>query len=97
MRRGSDCIVKTWDCCGEVIDSGVPFAIKRIQYSADTEQSLKEVPIAPPVGKKAVLEMLRLANQIIEAKEPFALKQIADQENKINGIVIGLLGSPESL
>ena len=52
-----------------------------------SEQSLREVPIAPPVGMKAVSEMLRLANQIIEAKEPFAAEQIAEKEAKINGIV----------
>jgi hypothetical protein len=57
-----------------------------------TEQSLKEVPIAPPVGKKTVSEMLRLATQIIEAKEPFAAEQITEKEAKINGIVLGLLG-----
>jgi len=57
-----------------------------------TEQSLREVPIAPPVGKKAVAEMLDLAKKIIETKEPFALEEIAGQEAKINGIVLGLLG-----
>lgn len=56
-----------------------------------TEQSLKEVPIAPPVGKRAVAEMLRLASRIIDAKEPFAAEQIAEEEEKINGIVLGLL------
>jgi hypothetical protein len=57
-----------------------------------TEQSLKEVPIAPPVGKKVVSEMLRLASQIIEAKEPFVAEQITEKEAKINGIVLDLLG-----
>ena len=57
-----------------------------------TEQSLREVPIAPPVGKKAVSEMLRLASKVIEMEEPFALEQLAEQEAKIDEIVLGLLG-----
>ena len=57
-----------------------------------TEQSLKEVPIAPPVGKKAVLEMLRLASRIIEAENPFAAEGLAELEAKIDGIVLSLLG-----
>jgi hypothetical protein len=52
----------------------------------------REVPIAPPVGKETVLEMLRLAAEIIEVKEPFAVEKIVEQEAKINGIVLGLLG-----
>jgi hypothetical protein len=56
-----------------------------------TEQSLREVPIAPPVGKRAVSEMLRLANHIIETKDPFAAEQLAGLEAKIDGIVSDLL------
>ena len=58
-----------------------------------TEQSLREVPIAPPAGRRAVSEMLRLANQIIEAKEPFAVERLAELEAKIDEIVITLLDS----
>lgn len=56
-----------------------------------TEQSLKELPIAPPSNKKVVLRMLNLAKQIIEADEPFAADRLKELETEINGIVLGLL------
>lgn len=57
-----------------------------------TEQSLREVPIAPPTGRKIVTEMLRLADKIIAADDPFATEQIAEQESRIDKIVRELLG-----
>ncbi|MFZ0663977.1 MAG: N-6 DNA methylase [Acidobacteriaceae bacterium] len=57
-----------------------------------TEQSLREVPIAPPTGREFVTEMLRLADKIIAADEPFAAEQIAERESKIDKIVLELLG-----
>jgi len=58
-----------------------------------TEQSLREVPIAPPSNKNAVSRMLRLAAQIIEAKEPFAVERVKKLEAEIDEIVLGLLKS----
>src|SRR5208337_4092191 len=59
-----------------------------------TEQSLREVPIAPPSGKKAVLRMLDLAKQVIEPEETFAADRIRELEAEIDGIVLGLLKKP---
>jgi hypothetical protein len=56
-----------------------------------TEQSLREVPIAPPSDKKAVLKMLRAANLIIEADDTFAADRLIELEKEIDGIVLGLL------
>ncbi|MHB1700276.1 MAG: hypothetical protein ACYCSN_09065 [Acidobacteriaceae bacterium] len=56
-----------------------------------TEQSLKEVPIAPPTGKKVVSEMLRLADALITAKEPLAADRFAEIEAKIDVAVLNLL------
>ena len=56
-----------------------------------TEQSLREVPIAPPTDRKAVSRMLSLATKIIEADEPFAVERVKKLEAEIDGIVVGLL------
>ena len=56
-----------------------------------TEQSLREVPIAPPSDKKAVSRMLHLAKQIIEAEDTFAADRLKELEAEIDGIVLGLL------
>jgi hypothetical protein len=56
-----------------------------------TEQSLREVQIAPPSDKKSILRMLDLANQIICADETFAADRLKELEAEIDGIVLGLL------
>ena len=62
-----------------------------------TEQSLREVPIAPPSDKKSVSKLLELATRIIKADEPFAVEKLAPLEAQIDAIVVQLLrSSPKS-
>jgi hypothetical protein len=57
-----------------------------------TEQSLREVPIAPPSGKRDIVKLLDLANEIITMDETFASELIPGREKSINEIVLRLLG-----